>query len=109
MYIIVKWLFVLSILISTKTSGYVGVYINEDLTKPRNKLLLKARKMVKSNLIKSAWSSDGNILVRDSEDERHRITTESDLAVFGPVPKLRGETDSTGTADGTTASHAPMD
>ena len=25
----------------TKTSGYNGVYINEDLTKPRNKLLLK--------------------------------------------------------------------
>ena len=53
---------------TTKDSGYVGVYINEDLTKPRNKLLLKARKMVKTKLLKSAWSSDGNILVRDGEE-----------------------------------------
>ena len=94
---------------TTKDSGYVGVYINEDLTKPRNKLLLKARKMVKTKLLKSAWSSDGNILVRDGEEEKHRITSESDLAVFGPVPKLFGETDAAGTADEAAAPHAPMD
>lgn len=91
--------------IATKDSGYAGIYINEDLTKPRNKLLLKARKMAKTNILKSAWSSDGNILVRVSADERHRIITESDLAVFGPVPKLRGEVDSAGTAE----PHAPME
>ena len=45
------------------------------------------------------------ILVRDSSDERHRIITETDLAVFGPVPKLRGEVDSAGTAE----PHAPME
>ena len=94
---------------TTKDSGYVGVYINEDLTKPRNKLLLKARKMVKTKLLKSAWSSDGNILVRDGEEEKHRITSESDLAVFGPVPKLFGEIDAAGTADNVAAPHAPMD
>lgn len=76
---------------STKTSGYNGVYINEDLTKPRNKLLLKARKMVKDKRLKSAWSSDGNILVRDLRDTKHRIMSEGDLSVFGPVPMLRGE------------------
>ena len=91
--------------IATKDSGYAGIYINEDLTKPRNKLLLKARKMAKTNILKSAWSSNGNILVRDSSDERHRIITETDLAVFGPVPKLRGEVDSAGTAE----PHAPME
>ena len=91
--------------IATKDSGYAGIYINEDLTKPRNKLLLKARKMAKTNILKSAWSSDGNILVRDSSDERHRIITETDLAVFGPVPKLRGEVDLAGTAE----PHAPME
>ena len=37
--------------------------------------------------------------MRDSAEERHRIITESDLAVFGPVPKLRGEVDSAGTAE----------
>ena len=52
----------------TRDRGYRGVYINEDLTKSRSKLLLKARKMVKNKLVKSAWSSDGNILVRDLRD-----------------------------------------
>ena len=75
----------------TKECGYMGVFINEDLTKPRNKILLKARKMVKEKHLSSAWSSDGTILVRDKEDTKHRIMCESDLATFGPVPKLRGE------------------
>ena len=52
---------------------------------------------------------DGNILVRDGEDKKHRILTKSDLAVFGPVPKLWGETDSAGTAEGASASHTRMD
>ena len=69
----------------------MGVFINEDLTKPRNKILLKARKMVKEKHLSSAWSSDGTILVRDKEDTKHRIMCKSDLATFGPVPKLRGE------------------
>ena len=75
----------------TKDCGYMGVFINEDLTKPRNKTLLKARKMVKSKNLSSAWSSDGTILVRDKEDVKHKIVCENDLAAFGPVPKLKGE------------------
>ena len=94
---------------STKDSGYVGVYINEDLTKTRNKLLLKARKMVKSKLMKSAWSSDGNVLVRDNDDDKHRITCVTDLATFGPVPMLRGETDTAGTPGGAATPIAPVD
>ena len=94
---------------STKDSGYPGIYINEDLTKPRNKLLLKARKMVKAGNFKSAWSSDGNILVRDKDDEKHRILTESDLAAFGPVPKLRGEEDPVGAVAVEPATVTPMD
>ena len=93
----------------TKDSGYVDIFINEDLIKPRNKLSLEVRKMVKLNLLKSTWSSDGHILVRDGEDKRHRILTESDLALFGPVPKLWGETDSAGSAKGDSTSHTPMD
>ena len=75
----------------TKGCGYMGVFINEDLTKPRNKILLKARKMVKSKNLSSAWSSDGTILVRDKEDVKHKIMCENDLAAFGPVPKLKDE------------------
>ena len=94
---------------TTKDSGYPGIYINEDLTKPRNKLLLKARKMVKAGNFKSAWSSDGNILVRDKDDEKHRILTESDLAAFGPVPKLQGEEDPVGAVAVEPATVIPMD
>ena len=72
----------------TKDKGYRGVYINEDLTKPRSRLLLKARKMVKLGQLASAWSSDGTILVRDLRDTKHRIASDSDLAVFGPVPDI---------------------
>ena len=79
----------------TKDSGYRGVYINEDLTKSRNMLLMKARNMVKTKHIHSAWSSDGTILVRDLADNKHRIISENDLALFGPVPKLRGEQSTT--------------
>ena len=75
----------------TRECGYMGVFINEDLIKSRNKILLKARKMVKAGNLKSAWSSDGTILVRDKEDTKHRIVRESDLVTFGPVPKLKGE------------------
>ena len=57
----------------TKDCGYTGIFINEDLTKSRNKLLLKARKMVKSKVLKSSWSSDGTVLVRDLLDAKHRI------------------------------------
>ena len=69
----------------TKDCGYTGIFINEDLTKSRNKLLLKARKMVKSKVLKSSWSSDGTVLVRDLLDEKHRIQSVDDLAVFGTV------------------------
>ena len=72
----------------TKTKGFMGVYVNEDLTKSRNELIGKARRMVKLKYIKSAWSSDGTILVRLGDEAVHRITSEDDLAQFGPVPSL---------------------
>ena len=49
------------------------VYVNEDLTKSRNELIRKARMMVKLKYIKSAWSSDGTILVRLGDEAVHRI------------------------------------
>ena len=72
----------------TKAKGFMGVYINEDLTKSRNELIRKARKMVKLKYIKSVWSSDGTILVRNGDEDVRRITSEDDLAQFGPVPSL---------------------
>lgn len=47
----------------TKVKGFMGVYINEDLTRQRSQLLRKARKMVKNKNLMSSWSSDGTILI----------------------------------------------
>ena len=66
-----------------KQRGYEGVFVNEDLTKLRSGLLYNARSLVKVELLKGAWSSDGNILVKDSKDKVHRINEISDLFQFG--------------------------
>ena len=72
--------------VQTKSKGLKGVFINEDLTRIRSRILSKARRMVKNKHISSAWTSDGTILVRDKEDRIHRIQTETDLSNYGPVP-----------------------
>ena len=41
-----------------------GVFVNEDLTQVRSKLLFEARRSVKCNRLLGAWSSDGRILVK---------------------------------------------
>ena len=37
------------------------------------------RVKVRGRFLKGCWSSDGTILVKDNEDEIHRITAETDL------------------------------
>jgi hypothetical protein len=44
--------------------GYQGVFVNEDLTRPRSELLFEARTLVKSKKLAGAWSADGNILIK---------------------------------------------
>lgn len=66
-----------------KDHGYLGVFANEDLTKFRSGMLYEARKLAKKELIKGAWSADGNILVRDKFDIVHRINVMGDLHQFG--------------------------
>ena len=67
---------------SLKDAGYKGVFLNEDLTKPRMNLLYLARVKVKGRYLKGCWSSDGTILVKDNEDKIHRIMSNDDLADF---------------------------
>ena len=66
-----------------KERGHQGVFVNEDLTKFRSSLLYNARSLVKVKLLKGAWSSDGNILVKTMNDRVHRINELSDLFQFG--------------------------
>ena len=88
-----------------KSSGHSGVFINEDLTKFRSGILFDARKLVKAQLIKSAWSSDGNVLVKDNRDVVHRVTGTDDLQQFGhqDVEFLHDPSQEPTTPTGTTA------
>lgn len=62
-----------------KDNGYKNTFINEDLTRKRSSMLFKARQLVKNGHLTGAWSSDGNILVKDSDSKIHRIDSERDL------------------------------
>lgn len=70
-----------------KDNGYVGVFLNEDLTKHRSEVLYEARKAVKSDTVKGAWSSDGNILIRDHNDKIHRVYSLNDITAINFPPK----------------------
>ena len=74
----------------TKSRGHRGVFVNEHLTKTRGKLMYQARQRVKSQQLKSAWSSDGVILVKHLNDSVQRINSENDLPEFVPLRSQRG-------------------
>ena len=65
------------------------VYINEDLARNRSKLLYEARTLMQGKKIKSAYSSDGKIFIRDLSDTRHIIRTDSELTKYGDRPGTR--------------------
>lgn len=72
------------------TEGMKDVFINEDLTTNRSKLLFDARRLVKAKVLKSAYSADGRILVRDFADRRYLIQDEADLNKHGDPDQLVG-------------------
>ena len=55
------------------------IYLNEDLTKLRSTLLWQARSLKKQNLISGCWSSDGTILIKDSNNRITPIKSLRDL------------------------------
>jgi hypothetical protein len=63
----------------TKLKG-TNFYINEDLTKFNMTLFKFAR--TRCNRIKSVWSSNGKILVRNTQDKTLRICQMEDFARF---------------------------
>ena len=70
-----------------------SVFINEDLTKRRSKLLFGARTLVRANLLKAAYSSDGKLFVRDKEDKRQIINSDGDRSEFGDVNEAKKQLD----------------
>lgn len=69
-----------------KGSDMDGVYVNEDLTKKRSKILFEARQMIKAETPKllGAWSSDGRILIKDLKEKVHRVTSLESIQNFIP-------------------------
>lgn len=61
------------------------MFTNEDLAKFRRGLLFEARKLFKSAQIRSAWSSEGNILIKDKYSRVHRIISNRRHDVYVPL------------------------
>lgn len=63
-----------------KDSDYTGVFLNEDLTQSRSKLLYEARVKVKGSYLKGAWSTDGRLFIKDFNDKVHRLKNVQDIS-----------------------------
>ena len=59
-----------------------NVYIAEDLTKPRSKLLYLARTLKKARKIQDCWSYDGRIMIKDLQGKIGSVNSEDDLNRF---------------------------
>lgn len=57
-----------------------NVFINEDLTRIRSKIMYEARKKKRDGRIKGVWSADGRICIQDNEKVVHYITTLRELS-----------------------------
>ena len=71
------------------TETLKSVFLNEDLTKKRSKLLYDARTLAHAKLLNAAYSSDGKIFVIDKEDKRHLVKTDADIKTFGDVEEAK--------------------
>ena len=67
----------------------------------RSNVLFEARKVVKADCAKGAWSADGNILIKDFTDKVHRLTSVDDLNAidFPPKPPPAPEVEATVSMD----------
>lgn len=70
-----------------------GVFINEDLTQSRSKLLYNARLLTKGDtaIFKAAYSSDGKIFILDKSDTRHLIQSNDSLNKLKQTLQLQEE------------------
>ena len=73
-----------------RTTDMNRVFINEDLTRYRSKLLFDARSLVRCNKLKSAYSSDGKIFIRDHNDHCSVVRCDIDLHPFEDIVNTRG-------------------
>ena len=68
-----------------------NVFINADLTKTRSKHLFDGRSLVRVNKLKTAYSSDGKFFIRNNEDKRLLVKSDSDILEHGDPDEARKE------------------
>ena len=56
-----------------------NVFLSEDLSASQRAIFFKCRELRRKNKIKSTWTHDLKIWIRDNNDQKTEITTESDL------------------------------
>ncbi|MPD06411.1 hypothetical protein E2C01_102225 [Portunus trituberculatus] len=54
-------------------AGRQAVFINEDLTSSKAKLLWQARQAKRDSKINDCWSTNGNVLIKDKHNRVHHI------------------------------------
>ena len=62
------------------------MYVNEDLTEFRQKLLFDARQVAKSGKIKGAWSQHGSIMILKKEGGPNAINNYEELRAASGIP-----------------------
>lgn len=75
-----------------KSDKHRDVFINEDITSRRSKLLFSARQLVRERRLRAAYTSDGKIFVKDNDGEKHHITSTDQMTQFSRV-QSRAESD----------------
>ena len=66
----------------TELPKYSNVFINEDLTARRSRLLYDARQVKRAKKLIAAYSSSGKVVVIDNANKRHVIDSDDALEVF---------------------------
>ena len=66
--------------LNNETSAEARIYLNDDLTEFRQKLLFDARQLAKRQKIKAAWSQHGSIMIlKDAQERPIAVSTYDDL------------------------------
>lgn len=66
------------------TQSFRKAFLNEELTKKRGEVFYHARKLAKDGRIKSAWTRNGIIVLKDNNDYIHKCECMTDLSRFQP-------------------------
>ena len=68
--------------VNLRRCGHSSVFINEDLTHQRSRLLYQSRQLFKSGAVANVWTSDGVILVKDENRKIQSVLKADDLSQF---------------------------